>query len=295
MATRKRNSKLTEAAEVNKVETVEPAPEEVKVKEEKPKRTRKTSTTKKSVKNKQTEDNNSNESKPLDKMVVAGDRDCYCYFSMKVTNEHRSADIISIGMVSPNGDTFYAENIGIDFNKVSNVKNDVIIHCLKKPETHLDGHTWLISGPLVEIRKAMFLWLDEHFTNKNKLVQFCTDKNIYEFGFLKELLAEGKTFSEVNLAYSEYCIDLNEQLSMMFAASPSDRVKPNFIPMYEVTYIDRVATYNNILKDIGDIKNDPSLIQIMNWGKGKNTEGDALFSAIMTRVIHQEIWALRDT
>ena len=167
------------------------------IKDVKPKRIRKTSTEKKSeektpiteektTKRKRTtktkkKETNSVTTNRNEKIITAGDRECYCYVSVKLSSMKKDANIISLAMISPDGDTLYVENKEINIDFIDEKYKNTTIHCTKDHKPHLTGHTWVMSGTLEEIKAAILLWLDENYSNKGKFVQFVFDKNIYEF------------------------------------------------------------------------------------------------------------------
>ena len=230
----------------------------------------------------------------MDNVVTAGDRDCYCYFSLKTTSKKRDADIISIALIDPDGDSLYCENINFDRDKVDKYAYDIICHSKDKERVvHLTGRTWVICSDLKEIKDAIIAWLTEHYTVKEKIVAFVTDMNVLEFALLKDLLTEGKTFRDAELAYAEYCVDLNETLASLYSVRPSDRDKSNLVPINDVEHINRADMCNNLMSIIDKTK-DATLLALASWSKGNgNGEDDALFRAYETRVIHQDLWQLR--
>ena len=229
------------------------------IKDVKPKRIRKTSTEKKSeektpiteektTKRKRTtktkkKETNSVTTNRNEKIITAGDRECYCYVSVKLSSMKKDANIISLAMISPDGDTLYVENKEINIDFIDEKYKNTTIHCTKDHKPHLTGHTWVMSGTLEEIKAAILLWLDENYSNKGKFVQFVFDKNIYEFAIFKELLTEGKTFDEVKLSYSETCLDLNFNIASLFTVDMNETSISNFVPINEAYNISRSDIY----------------------------------------------------
>lgn len=254
----------------------------------------KTTTRKRTTKPKEVVTESKTVEEVMDNVVTAGDRDCYCYFSLKTTSKKIDADIISIAFIDPDGDSLYCENINFDRDKVDKYAYNIVCHAKDKERVvHLTGRTWVICSDLKEIKDTIISWLTEHYTVKEKIVAFCTDMNVLEFALLKDLLTEGKTFRDAELAYAEYCIDLNETLASMYSVRPSDRERSNLIPVNDVEHINRAEICNNLMSVIDKTK-DATLLALATWSKGTgNGEDDALFRAYETRVIHQDLWQLR--
>lgn len=227
--------------------------------------------------------------------LSAGDRDCYCYFSIKATTTYHDADIISVAMVSPDGDTLYLVNSDLAIEKINKELAEKYLSELKAPtENHLTGHTWIGKCGREEMRDTILTWLNDHYSSKGKLVQFCTDKINYEFMLLKELLIEQlDEFMKYKLSFSQYCMDLNSEIGTIISLTTPRIGEENFVPTYIASTVDRLQLYNNVLSILDNeykLK-DYSLLQLITFGS--NSLDNALFNAIVIRVIHQDLLMIR--
>ena len=212
-------------------------------------------------------------------MSTGGDRACYCYVSINLTCEGRKADIISIGAIDPDGDTFYAElydysKKGVDPDVVQNT----IMHLIGD-----DDHFKTITGNHIDVREKFLTWLYDHYQPKDRVIQIVMDKVCWDWPILKEFLLGGGT--EFPSWISSYVVDLNTELAKVIVVDKRDIDNvirgvgnyKNFVPTIIVSKeVERVET----AESIGNLDGNIMLAHNSN----------ALKKAMCIRSIHQSIW-----
>lgn len=127
------------------------------------------------------------------------------YYDAEFTGLNRKTGLISIGLVSDSGTTFYAEFTDFDEGQVSEWINNNVIrnltieddaddslmvgHKVAKAEgsslyhVEVKGHTKLI-------KKKLLRWLLDEFTIANKQIQFFTDCYAYDWVLMLDLICK---------------------------------------------------------------------------------------------------------
>lgn len=215
-------------------------------------------------------------------MVTAGDHTCYIYFDTEFTGLRKYTTLISIGLVSHDGRTFYAEFTDYDTEHVDTWIAENVIANLLNPETVLEGEHWTIRGTFEEIREQLWLWLAP-YKEQGKLIQFVSDVCHYDFVLLIDLLLGDHTLTAIDLpdGISATCVDINQDI-----ATSIQRVKPedvseeefnkNFVPAY--------AAFNMSREEL--VSGVPSF----NY---EGTKHNALYDAMVIRAIHQHLWNIK--
>lgn len=212
-------------------------------------------------------------------MITAGDRECYIYFDTEFTGLRKNTSLISIGLVTSDGKTFYAEFN--DYNKENVdewIENNVISN-LKNPDNVFEGNDWTMTGSTLEIREQLYEWLSP-YKQQGKLIQFVSDVSHYDFVLLIDLLLGDEKLTAINLpdGISPCCIDINQDI-----ATSIQRIKPedvteeefnkNFIPAYAAFNFSREEMISNLTN--------------FNYEGNKH---NSLYDALVIRAIHQTLW-----
>lgn len=209
-------------------------------------------------------------------IVTAGDRECYLYFDMKLTENTKNATVISVALTNCDGKTFYAELN--DYIKTDKTDLNIIDSLLHPNNTeNNETGTWTFVGNMEEVSKKVSEWINTYYS-KDKFIQCVTDDSPFKFVMLMDILGY-----EVNENMSNFCIDLNQDI-----ATSITRLKPegmddkefnnNFVPAIEASHLDRINYVMNSIEDISKYQE-----------QFKNT---SLFSVLLIKSIHQFLWNL---
>jgi len=212
-------------------------------------------------------------------MITAGDRTCYVYFDTEFTGLRKGASLISIGLVTSEGRTFYAEFTDYNIDQVDQWINDNVISNLIHPENNYDGDHWTMQGTTEDIREQLWMWLAPYKEN-GKLIQFVSDVCHYDFVFLIDLLLGDYNLTAIDLPdnVSATCLDINQDIATAIQRTKPEDVtdeefNKNFVPVY--------ASFNMNREDL--VAGIPSF----NYeGKKHNS----LYDAMVIRAIHQHLW-----
>lgn len=114
------------------------------------------------------------------------------YFDTEFTGLHKDTTLISIGIVSASGESFYAElNDFADYQVSPWIKENVLANTVVKGENKelaelLDKeNTVFVVGSKYEVRESLLEWL-KHFESD---IQLVSDVSHYDFVLLVDLLA----------------------------------------------------------------------------------------------------------
>ena len=212
-------------------------------------------------------------------MITAGDRECYIYFDTEFTGLRKNTSLISIGLVTSDGKTFYAEFT--DYNKefVDDWINENVISNLVSPENVFNGDNWTMSGTSLEIREQLFEWLAP-YKEQGKLIQFVSDVSHYDFVLLIDLLLGDEKLSAIDLpdGISPCCIDVNQDIATSIQRTKPEDVSEeefnkNFVPAY--------AAFN--------FSREEMISGVSNF-KYEGNKHNSLYDALVIRAIHQTLW-----
>lgn len=210
--------------------------------------------------------------------ITGGDKNCYCYFSMQYTGLQRNADIISLGLVTGSGRSFYAEFTDYDMNKCSGFVFENVIKKLQHPETCLDGDNWTITGTRKEISTQLWFWLNEYYVANNKPCQFVGDVCYLEFVMLQDLLLNDpeKTTMDLPIFISPDVVNLNQDIACVMQRKrpvniSDEEFDNNFVPLGSSFQIDRDEVFKGVKI-------------------GEENKYDAILQAHRIKAIHSMIW-----
>ena len=207
--------------------------------------------------------------------ITAGDKTCYMYFDLALTERSRKATIISLALTTYDGKTFYGEFT--DFVKTPNTNEDAVSSMIHPNSINSDNAT-TIFGNREEVGSKLKEWLAKH-VDPNKFLQFVTDDAPYKFVMLMDLI---ENFIGDNV--SKTCIDLNQDIATSITRINNDpnisdeEFNKNFVPAIEAYHIDRLGYVTATIEDLS--RYDDTF---------KKT---TLFKVILTKAIHQFLWNL---
>lgn len=112
------------------------------------------------------------------------------YFDMEFTGLHKNTTLISIGCISNNGETFYAELTDYDKSQCDDWINENVIKRLTLQNGEVDSalnHT-RISGTKEEVRKSFMEWFDHVYGDPKEPVKVFSDCLAYDWVLFNDLL-----------------------------------------------------------------------------------------------------------
>jgi hypothetical protein len=221
----------------------------------------------------------------------------YIYFDCEFTGLRKNTTLISIGFVTKENYSFYAEFIDYDENQVDDwIKNNVINNLtIDKIGSHLNGGmdnpNWKIKGDRDFVKKMLLIWLGWYVMMKlpeDSKIQFVSDVCHYDFVLLVDLLSGGGTAFDLPEFISPTCVDINQEIG--YVLSSGEKSVTGFwstIHSEEYKEIDTPATR------AFDI-NREELASILTDNKYQTKfKHNSLFDATIIKDIHTTIWGLK--
>lgn len=142
------------------------------------------------------------------------------FFDTEFTGLHQNTTLVSIGLVSDEGERFYAELTDFDDSQcdewiTKNVLNHLIVSGNVKLEAELeqDGMTTTVIGNKEYVREQLLEWLDNYKDN----IQFVSDVCHYDMVLLCDLLADGAILLPQYI--NPFCHDLCQDIAMILDIS----------------------------------------------------------------------------
>ena len=142
------------------------------------------------------------------------------FFDTEFTGLHQNTTLVSIGLVSDEGERFYAELTDFDDSQcdewiTKNVLNHLIVSGNVKLEAELeqDGMTTTVIGNKEYVREQLLEWLDNYKDN----IQFVSDVCHYDMVLLCDLLADGAVLLPQYI--NPFCHDLCQDIAMVLDIS----------------------------------------------------------------------------
>ena len=140
------------------------------------------------------------------------------YFDTEFTGLHKRTTLISIGIVSENGEKFYAESTNYKECQCGDwIKENVLKHTILGGNEQLakrlggDEHTTVVLGSKADIRYELKEWLNQ-FDN----VQFVSDVCHYDMVLLIDIF--GSAF-DLPKNVSAVCHDINQDIAKHYEIS----------------------------------------------------------------------------
>lgn len=137
------------------------------------------------------------------------------YFDMEFTGLIKDTDVISIGLITNNGEFFYGEITDYDKSKCTDwIKENVINNLLFKGEDHYDyllNNSTYVSGTKEKVSIMLREWLASLITFDNDVIQFVSDVCHYDFVLLIDLLSSNALLLPDYI--SPVCIDINPMIA----------------------------------------------------------------------------------
>lgn len=167
------------------------------------------------------------------------------FFDTEFTGLHKNTTLISIGLISGKGDTFYAEFNDYDKSQINDWLKDNILKNLYGDNISSIADTTIV-GNSEEVKNKLLRWLEQFDT-----VEWISDMCHYDFVLLIDLLY-GKA-----LSIPEYqgasCYDINQDIAEYITANYSAAFNLNREKC--IDYIIKLLSNPNLkLKECGDEK-----------------------------------------
>lgn len=151
------------------------------------------------------------------------------FFDMEFTGLHKNTTPISIGIISEDGKTFYAEFADYDKsqcddwikeNVISNLKFELALGETFWEREH-DGNVEALCD-----RKCVSYWLNT-WLSQFDTIQFVSDVCHYDFVLLIDLLTNGGTALDLPDNISAVCHDINRDIAAYFEVSDREAFDMN--------------------------------------------------------------------
>jgi hypothetical protein len=172
------------------------------------------------------------------------------FFDTEFTGLHRETTLISIGLISENGDKFYAELDDYDKSGVDDwIQENVINNLMYNGEIfEWDYPNWFYYGDSKFIREKLLKWLEEFDT-----IEWVSDVCHYDFVLLIDLLYG----HALNMPYGKHngaCHDINQDLAEWYGVDEIYAFDINRETILEVNGIKVDGVKHNALYDAMVIK-----------------------------------------
>ena len=190
---------------------------------------------------------------------TAGDENCYIYFDTEFTKLNRETELISIGLVSADGKSFYAEftDFTLPLDNRWLISNVITKLHLNEEENTVTGDHWTVKGTKEEIREQLIPWIESTRKYENQIVQFVSDVAHYDFVLLVELLLGHPQLSALDLPnYISPCVyDINHDIAEIMMRAKTQRILnegvKNYIPIFDAFDCPREALAKAMLSQKG--------------------------------------------
>lgn len=148
------------------------------------------------------------------------------YFDCEFTGLHKNTTLISIGMVTENGDTFYAEFADYDIKECDEwIKTNVIDKLLFNDKVdHYDidiiGKKSMLKDDKTGVFVELYEWME--LVRNGEYVQFVSDVCHYDMMLLIDLITNGGTAFNLPGFISPVCHDINHDIADYYEISDKE-------------------------------------------------------------------------
>ncbi len=145
------------------------------------------------------------------------------FFDTEFTGLHQNTTLVSIGLVSDNGEKFYAELTDFDETQCNEwIDKNVLDYLILSGNEQLaktlgaDEMTTIVLGSKNDVRTELLEWLD----NFKDDIQFVSDVCHYDMVLLCELLADGAILLPDYI--NPFCHDITQDIAMVLDISEAE-------------------------------------------------------------------------
>lgn len=145
------------------------------------------------------------------------------FFDIEFTGLHQYTTPISLGMVTENGDTFYAEFTDYDINQCDDwIRENVLENLLFNEESNFYKFS---ANPRMKnryryISSMLNEWLER--VRKGEDIQFVSDVCHYDMMLLIDLITNGGTAFSLQEFISPVCHDINQDIARHYGISDAE-------------------------------------------------------------------------
>lgn len=136
------------------------------------------------------------------------------YFDCEFTGLHRNTTMISIGMITEYGRTFYAEFTDYDINQCDDwIRENVLENLLFNKKDYLCKlrKDTMMNSDYANISSMLNTWLEQ--VRNGEEVQFVSDVCHYDMMLLINLITNGGTAFNLPAFISPVCHDINQDIA----------------------------------------------------------------------------------
>lgn len=145
------------------------------------------------------------------------------FFDTEFTGLHKGTTLISIGLITDEGERFYAELTDFDESQCDNwIQQNVLDNLILTGNETLaktlgeDKMTTVVLGNKNEVRAELLKWLDDFGDD----IQFVSDVCHYDMVLLCDLIAE--TAILIPSYINPFCHDITQDIAMILDISEAD-------------------------------------------------------------------------
>lgn len=142
------------------------------------------------------------------------------FFDMEFTGLHQRTTPISLGMVTENGDTFYAEFTDYDINQCDGwIRTNVLDKLLfnGEEEFYNIGENCRVKDDASGVTIALNEWLE--LVRNGEDIQFVSDVCHYDMVLLIDLITDGAIALNLKEFISPVCHDINQDIARHYGIS----------------------------------------------------------------------------
>ena len=182
------------------------------------------------------------------------------FFDTEFTGLHKEAELISIGIVDNEDNTFYAEINDFNMGAIANnpwIIDNVIANLIFNDEFEVvneESKSISMKGTKSQVSNQLLKWIGD------RRVEFVSDCNSYDHVLLVDLLTGGRSALEVPNNISPYCHDINQDIARYYKVDNKKAFNMNREELADT----KADAKHNALKDAIDIKN---IYEMINGGK----------------------------
>ena len=145
------------------------------------------------------------------------------YFDCEFTGLHRNTTMISIGMITEYGRTFYAEFTDYDIGQCDDwIRENVLENQLFNKKDYLCKlrKDTMMNSDYANISSMLNTWLDQ--VRNGEEVQFVSDVCHYDMMLLIDLITNGGTAFSLQEFISPVCHDINQDIARHYGISDAE-------------------------------------------------------------------------
>lgn len=153
------------------------------------------------------------------------------FFDTEFTGLHKNTTLISIGLVSEIGDTFYAELTDYDKGQVDEWIEKNVIANLCIPDNEAEQRVNTFKGNSEYAREKLLSWLSQF-----KTVEWVSDVCHYDFVLLVDLLY-GHALKMPYGVHNAACHDINQDIAKEFnidEIKAFDKSREDILKVYDI-------------------------------------------------------------